>query len=156
RLRRPRLAAARARRSGTDVSVVSRRLRNALPVVVVFAVMLAAMYPVALLFGLPLARQRMANLNNWVRATVEAAALSDLAGGRRLEFGTEEVAPDAAGSMRMGGILIKGAAPLDVAYDLDGTEATLAEPLAEPLVDWGEPLVLGGAASSAPAGTDAD
>lgn len=127
-----------------------------MPVVVVLAVMLAAMYPVALLFGLPLARQRMANLNNWVRATVEAAALSDLAGGRRLEFGTEEVAPDAAGSMRTGGILIKGAAPLDVAYDLDGTEATLAEPLAEPLVDWGEPLVLGGAASSAPAGTDAD
>ena len=58
---------------------LGRRLRNAIPVVVVLAVALALMYPVALLFGLPLARQRMETLANWLRTTVTALPLAEIA-----------------------------------------------------------------------------
>ena len=74
---------------------LGRRLRNAIPVVVVLAVALALMYPVALLFGLPLARQRMETLANWLRTTVTALPLAEIPSGAatgadagaRLSFG---------------------------------------------------------------------
>lgn len=44
-------------------------LARAVPVLVVIAIALAAMYPLALLLGWPLARQRMDNLANWIKAT---------------------------------------------------------------------------------------
>lgn len=128
-----------------------RFLRNALPVVVVLAVLLAAMYPVALLFGLPLARQRMENLNNWVRATVNAAPVADLSGSTTLEFGggaspgaSDDVEEEGSGVDTAGApvfVLVSGATPLDVDFTLDDRVVTLAQPLSQPLVEWGEELV---------------
>lgn len=77
-------------------------LRRALPVVVVVAVLTGLMYPLALLFGLPLARQRMENLANWVRVTSMLIPLDRLpddadapAERRRLRFFPNVVDPSA-------------------------------------------------------------
>lgn len=144
-----------------------RFVRNALPVVVVLGVLLAAMYPVALLFGLPLARQRMENLNNWVRATVSAAPVADLGGDLVLEFGdtsppgaadlgssaavdAEGDEPGAQAVERARVVLVSGERPLDVAFELgerevddagvSGLVVTLEQPLQVPLITWGEEL----------------
>ena len=130
-----------------------RFLRNALPVAVVLVVLVAAMYPVALLFGLPLARQRMENLNNWVRATVTAAPVADLGGSSQLQFGggappgaadelNEAVVEDAEVELPARSfVLVSGTTPLDVEFEIDDRLATLSEPLTRPLVTWGDDLL---------------
>ncbi|HZJ10347.1 MAG TPA: hypothetical protein VFD39_11675, partial [Trueperaceae bacterium] len=137
------------------MTAVRRTLRNALPVVVVLTVLLAAMYPVALLFGLPLARQRMENLNNWVRATVNARPVADLGDTGPLEFGSGDPggAVDASAEVLATDnvVLVRGETPLDVEFALEGASVTLSEPLEEPLVTWGEELLPAGSAAPAAA-----
>lgn len=133
-----------------------RSLRNAVPVIVVLAVLLAAMYPVALLFGLPLAQQRMENLNNWVRATVSASAVNDLSVTVRLAFGGGDPAGlGRASASPENAVLIMGEEPLDVVFDLEGDVANLAEPLDQPLVAWGEELSPAEAGAAAAAESSA-
>ena len=55
------------------------RLENAVPVAVVLVILTALGYPLALLFGLPLARRDIRDLRKWDKATVIAAPLSDVA-----------------------------------------------------------------------------
>src|SRR5690606_42140627 len=64
---RPGRGAEPARRREVGGLLTVARVKRALPVVVVVAFLLARMYPVALLLGVPLARARMGSVSNWVR-----------------------------------------------------------------------------------------
>ncbi len=57
-------------------------LRRAWPVIAVMLATVALGYPIALLFGLPLARQRMHDLSNWVTATSVAQPVAEVPNGR--------------------------------------------------------------------------
>lgn len=105
--------------------MVQRRVRNAAPVLVVLVVAILLMYPVALLFGRPLARQRMDNLSNWLRTSVTALPLAVVPAGA--EGGAE-----AGARLSFGGRTQR-----DLVADLDATVTT--EPTAL-LVFGGHPL----------------
>ncbi|HET8984750.1 MAG TPA: ABC transporter permease subunit [Trueperaceae bacterium] len=124
-----------------------RWLRSALPVLVVLAVATLLMYPIALLFGRPLAQQRMDNLSNWLRTTVTALPLAELPpgseggaeAGARLSFGgrtqqelvtdldTTSVAAPAA-------LLVFGGHPLESDFAMDDGDVVLDGAVAGPLV----------------------
>lgn len=126
------------------------RLRRAWPVLAVILATVALGYPVALLFGLPLARQRMHDLSNWVTATVSAHPVVDVPdGGTTLTF-------DAAPT---GGLLVRDGAPVDVPYRQDGDSVRLDAPLSRPAVRLGPalqgPLDAAGLVYQLPPGGDA-
>ena len=59
-------------------------MRNVLPVVITVVVLVLLMYPLALLFGLPLARRDMDDMRKWLRDTalvtpVRSSPLTDAA-----------------------------------------------------------------------------
>lgn len=99
--------------------------RNALPVLAVLAMAILLMYPVALLFGRPLAQQRMDNLSNWLRTTVTALPLAVLPAGA-------EVGAEPGAHLSFGGRTQR-----DLVADLDTTATS--EPAAL-LVFGGQPL----------------
>ncbi len=106
------------------------------------AALLALMYPVALLLGMPLARQRMENLSNWERATVAALPVAEAdASGSRLPLGSSP-AVDAVASGLQGGsaVLVRGAEVLATGVTIDGTEAVLPAPLSGPAARLGASL----------------
>ncbi len=138
-------------------------VKGALPVIVVVAVLTALMYPLALLFGLPLARQRMDNLANWVRVTSTLIPLDRVPDGadepgehRRLRFFANVVDPSAGASStgssdeQMGhvgpaplgpreAVLVQNGAPLGVSFRVDGGEVVLEPtplPVLPPLLRW--------------------
>lgn len=145
---------------------LGRRLRDAVPVLVVLAVAIALMYPLALLFGLPLARQRMDTLANWLRTTVTALPLAEVpsgaeagaGAGARLSFGgrtqqdlvADLGAPDAeeadaesarsSGGAEQAALLVFAGHPLAVAFELVDGDAVLTDPLELPLVELGSGL----------------
>lgn len=114
---------------------------------VVLAVAIALMYPVALLFGRPLAQQRMDNLSNWLRTTVTALPLAVLsagagdgaASGARLSFGgrtqqglVEDL--DIPTSTEPAAVLVFAGQPLDAAFELVDGDVVLAGDIGMPLV----------------------
>ncbi|HZW27762.1 MAG TPA: ABC transporter permease subunit [Trueperaceae bacterium] len=126
-------------------------LRGSLPVVVVVAVLLALMYPLALLLGMPLARERMGNVSNWVRGTVEALPVADAtAGGERLPFGGAPEVDERLSSLERGtAVLVRDGRVVAAGVDLEDGAAVLSAPLEGPAVTLGarlEPL-------AAPAGS---
>ncbi len=101
-------------------------LRRAWPVIAVMLATVVLGYPVALLFGLPQARQRMDELSNWVTATVGAQPVATVPrGGDTLTF---ESAPAS-------GVLVRDGAPLAVPYRQNGSSVSLEKPLARPAVE---------------------
>ncbi len=112
------------------------------PVIGVVAVLLALMYPVALLLGMPLARQRMENLSNWERATVAALPVADAAAsGTRLPLGSGP-AVDAvlSGLARGSAVLVTGDRVVATGVSIDGGDAVLREPLGSRAAELGAPL----------------
>src|SRR5690606_24449469 len=128
---------------------------------VVLAVAIALMYPAALLFGRPVARQHMDNLSNWLRTTVTALPVAVLpvgadegaGSGARLSFGARthrDLLDDLAtttGTEPTAVLVLKGQ-PLAAAFELvDEGDVILAEPIEVPLVESGVllegPLVSG-------------
>lgn len=137
-------------------------LKRALPVLVVVAVLAGLMYPLALLFGLPLARQRMENLANWVRVTSTLIPLDRLPGDadeaaerRRLRFFPNVVDPGASsensgtevghiGPAPLGpreAVLVQDGQPLGLSFRVDGGEVVFDTTTLPPLLRWDpEPL----------------
>jgi NitT/TauT family transport system permease protein len=106
-----------------------------LPVLLVLVAFILLGYPLALLFGLPLALRDMRDLRKWERATVSARPPLDLSNGRTLRF---------PGSID-DGLLVMSDVPLDWDFELDDGVLTLAQ---DPpgLVTWGgrlEPIEEG-------------
>lgn len=131
-----------------------KRLRRAVPVLVVSLVIIGLGYPIALLFGLPYARQHMANLSNWTKVTVHASPVAELPSPAAAAAGS----PDASttpGSTREvlasgtvlrfehvpdAGLLVRDEVPLPLRFRSDGDAVTLASALTEPLLRWGDAL----------------
>ncbi len=86
-------------------------------------------YPLALLFGLPLALRDMRDLRKWEKATV-AAQLPRQIDGATLQF----VNPSEDG------VLVGDDAPLNTLYTVSGDAVTLEADPTAPLVSWGETL----------------
>ncbi|HEX7040636.1 MAG TPA: ABC transporter permease subunit [Trueperaceae bacterium] len=125
-------------------------LRRAGPVVGVVAVLLALMYPAALLLGLPLARGRMANVSNWVRATVAALPVADArAAGARLPFGGAPEVDERLAALEPGtAVLVRDGDVLAAGVTLEGGAAVLTSPLDGPAVRLGPRLEPVGSAGS--------
>lgn len=124
------------------------RLRRVVPVVVVTLALVALGYPLALLFGLPPARQRMSNLSNWTKVTVQAQPVAELPapGGPGSAASAGDDAEDAgspAGARLVfervpaAGLLVRGTTPLGVDYRTDGGGVLLLSALSGPLQTWG-------------------
>ena len=88
------------------------------------------MYPLALLFGLPLALRDMRDLRKWDKATVTAAPPQNLEDTRALTF---------AAAVK-DGVLVQDGRPLEAAYTQTDERVTLAAEPKSPLVTWGETL----------------
>jgi len=87
-------------------------------------------YPLALLFGLPLALRDLRDLRKWAKATVTAQPPQELDATDALTFVD---APEA-------GVLILGGAPLNAPYTQTGETVTFRTAPSVPLVTWGEAL----------------
>jgi len=106
---------------------VQGRASAFLPILAVLVILTLLGYPLALLFGLPLALRDMRDLRKWDKGLVSAPAPERL--GRTLTFADP---PE-------NGVLVRDGAPIDASYtEADGT-VTLTEP-APPLVTWGDTL----------------
>jgi NitT/TauT family transport system permease protein len=106
------------------------RVGRHLPVLLVLLALILLGYPLALLFGLPLALRDMRDLRKWERATLSARPPEDLGTGRRLSF---------PGSLD-GGLLVMDEDPLDWQYQVGESGVTLLHEPPEPLVRWGGAL----------------
>ncbi len=117
-----------------------KSLRRAFPVVVVIAATIALGYPLALLFGLPLARQRMESLSNWSKATVTAMPVTEVpprGEGAVLPTGTTlrfDHVPESS-------LLVRDGSPLETRYRPgDAGSVVLEDALPLPLVEFGAAL----------------
>ena len=108
----------------------------------VVAVLLALMYPVALLLGMPLARQRMENLSNWERATLAALPIADAeASGDRLPLGSgPAVEAFVSGLEGRSAVLVRGQEVIASGVTAEGAEVVLPRALGAPAAELGAPL----------------
>ena len=106
-------------------------LANAWPVVAVLLILILLGYPLALLFGLPLALRDMRDLRKWEDATVTAQAPQRLGADGALSFAGGEVA-------LAGAVLVLDGVPLEAPYTVSGETVTVAAQ--NPVVTWGETL----------------
>lgn len=122
------------------------------PVVAVVAVLLALMYPVALLLGLPIARERMGNVSNWLRGSAAALPVADAsASGQRLPFGGDpEVDERLAVLSRGTPVLVMDGRVIEAGVTIEGGEAVLSAPLTGPAVRLGPRLEPLGAPEGSP------
>lgn len=100
------------------------------------------MYPVALLLGMPLARQRMENLSNWERATLTALPIADAeAESDRLPLGSGAAVDEfISGMAARSAVLVRGQEVVASGVTLEGQEAVLPTPLGAPAAELGAPL----------------
>ena len=109
---------------------VPRRLAAFFPVLVVLIGLILLGYPLALLFGLPLALRDMRDLRKWDKATVTAQPPQQLGDASTLTFA------DGAEN----GVLVQNGAPLNATYTQSGNSVTLDAKPSSQLVTWGETL----------------
>ena len=109
---------------------VPRRVAAFFPVLVVLIGLILLGYPLALLFGLPLALRDMRDLRKWDKATVTAQPPQRLGDATTLTFA------DGAEN----GVLVRDNVPLGTAYTQKGEAVTLNAAPETPLVMWGEIL----------------
>lgn len=105
-------------------------LRQRVPLLVTLAALFIMGYPIALLFGLPLARRDMQDLRKWNRDTFEAAPLAQIpnANTDSLQF-TEGLTSPA--------LLTFADAPVNTDYRLTDSQLVLAEALSpSEVVSW--------------------
>ena len=107
-----------------------KRVAAFFPVLVVLIALILLGYPLALLFGLPLALRDMRDLRKWDKATVTARPPQQLGGTTTLTF------TNAAEN----GVLVQGGAPLKVAYTQSGENVMLDAKPGTSLVTWGKTL----------------
>lgn len=101
-----------------------------LPVLVVLISLILLGYPLALLFGLPLALRDMRDLRKWDKAVVTSQPPQQLDDATTLSFvGAPET-----------GVLVRDGVPLGVAYTQSGEQVTLDAEPESPLVTWSETL----------------
>jgi NitT/TauT family transport system permease protein len=101
-------------------------LKQRLPVLVVLAGIILLGYPVALVFGLPLALRDMQDLRKWESATFTAQPVADLSASTELHFAA---APER-------GVLVWNGRPLPWSYAQEGQTVRLAGEPPEGLVLW--------------------
>ena len=109
---------------------VPRRVSAFFPIFVVLIGLILLGYPLALLFGLPLALRDMRDLRKWDKATVTAQPPQQLGDATALTFA------DGAEN----GVLVRDNAPLGASYTQKGKTVTLDAEPKTPLVTWGETL----------------
>ena len=123
------------RNSGVQAEVkrrrfaVPRRVSAFFPILAVLIGLILLGYPLALLFGLPLALRDMRDLRKWDKATITAQPPQQLGDASTLTFadGAEH------------GVLVRDNAPLGTAYTQKGETVTL-DAESKPLVTWGRTL----------------
>ncbi|HEX7003549.1 MAG TPA: ABC transporter permease [Trueperaceae bacterium] len=121
-------------------------VRRHLPVILVLLALVLLGYPLALLFGLPLALRDMNDLRKWEHATISARPLARLDDDLLLEF------PDAT----EGGLLVRDDVPLDWEYAVTEDGVRLAEEPSTALVSWaGQLEPQGGGVFRLPESVDA-
>ncbi len=112
---------------GAERRVLPARVAAFLPVPVVLIALILLGYPLALLFGLPLALRDMRDLRKWEKATVTAQPPQRLDDTLTFADAPED------------GVLVNDDAPVNVPYSQTGETVTLAEPVPA-LVTWGTTL----------------
>ncbi|MEM6428461.1 MAG: ABC transporter permease subunit [Deinococcota bacterium] len=98
-----------------------QKVRAQWPLLATLMILFGLGYPLALLFGLPLARRDMQDLRKWTRASFSAASPDTLA--------DEPVQGLSFGATPERGILIFDGAPVEVDYNIEGNEVRLEQPL---------------------------
>lgn len=111
-------------------------LRRYGPVLVMLVLLTLLMYPLALVFGLPLARRNMEDLRRWQRRVILAEPVADLTGLAEGAAGTLELSfydlPEA-------GVLVRGETPLPLELTLHPDQNRVSVGAGEalfPLVSW--------------------
>lgn len=105
-------------------------LRQRVPLFVTLAALFIMGYPIALLFGLPLARRDMQDLRKWERGTFEAAPLAQIpdTDTDTLQFTNGLTSP---------ALLTFADTPVDADYRLTDSQVVLEQPLSpSKMVNW--------------------
>jgi NitT/TauT family transport system permease protein len=104
-------------------------MKNAFPILIVLVALILLGYPLALLFGLPLARRDMADIRKWQKETITARAPLDISNPNQLPFAS---VPENA-------VLIRDGKLLNVPFSKEENTVVLESPL-DNLVTWGKML----------------
>ncbi len=104
-------------------------MKNALPVTIVLIALILLGYPLAFLFGLPLARRDIADILKWQKETLSARAPLDISNPSKLSFA----------SIPENAVLIRNGKRLESPFSLQENKIIFESPL-ENLVTWGETL----------------
>jgi NitT/TauT family transport system permease protein len=104
-------------------------VKNALPITVVLIALILLGYPLAFLFGLPLARRDRADILKWQKETITAQAPLELSNPGELSFAS---VPENA-------VLIVEGKRLEASFSVQENKIILESPL-DNLVTWGQTL----------------
>jgi NitT/TauT family transport system permease protein len=104
-------------------------MKNTLPILIVLIAIVLLGYPLALLFGLPLARRDMADIRKWQKETITAQAPLDVSNSSQLLFTS---VPENA-------VLVQDGKLLEVPFIKQDNIIKLESPL-DALVTWGKTL----------------
>lgn len=152
--------------SRSEDNAVRRFATRFVPILVVLAVIVALMYPVALWLGLPMAKLRMDNLANWLVNTTHAHPLRDVPAGAATSGGPAVTAPavtPAGTTLHFGAfdeltdvdpgegvvvpvrdvdrlVLVRGGAPVTASFKVENESIVLDTPVLGALLEWGSQL----------------
>ncbi len=104
-------------------------MKNAVPVTIVLIALILLGYPLAFLFGLPLARRDIADIRKWQKETITAQAPLDISNSSELPFAS---VPEKA-------VLIQDGKRLEAPFSVQDNKVILESPL-DNLVNWGKTL----------------
>jgi NitT/TauT family transport system permease protein len=104
-------------------------MKNWLPISIVLLFLILLGYPLAFLFGLPLARRDIADIRKWQKETITAQAPLDISNPRELPFA---FVPESA-------VLIQNGKRLETPFTIQENKIIFESPL-DNLVTWGETL----------------
>jgi NitT/TauT family transport system permease protein len=104
-------------------------MKNALPVTIVLIALILLGYPLAFLFGLPLARRDIADSRKWQKETITAQAPLDISNSSALPF---ERVPENA-------VLIQDGKRLETSFTVQDNKIVFESPL-DTFVTWGKTL----------------
>jgi NitT/TauT family transport system permease protein len=104
-------------------------MKKAFPILIVFMALVLLGYPLALFFGLPLARRDMADIRKWQKETITAQAPLEVSNPSQLPFTS---VPDNA-------VLVQDGKLLNIPFSKQENRVVLESPLTN-LVTWEETL----------------
>ena len=118
-------------------------MNKRLPVVIVLLAIIALGYPIALLFGLPLAKRDREDLRKWEKAQISSEVLQSL----NFEAAENVDAPEGFQAIKLpfsqtssSKILVKDGVPLDWSYDAETAVAIVPDDAVGSLVEFAPPL----------------